>query len=477
MHYGRKSHQFFYYHSPAVIRNIFASVYGWRQRKARYGEDYHNELKFLKESQWYPNDKLIEYQWSKTADFLQKAIQIIPAYNKNNNYKNKISFLKDKRLETLPILNKENVRKSIQKLYYPDLEKIPHRWSHTSGTTGKALVFPLSQCCFQREYAFRALHYSWSGVSLTGKDRIAFCAGHPVADPDQKNPPFWVCDKINNHLFLSSYHITDKNLKYYIEKLEKFNPKMLSRYPSSIYLLTLAYKKYGRGNLSLKSIYTASETLLDHQRTTIEDAFQCKVFVWYGNSEMCANIVECEQGELHLKLEHSYVEILDEQDNPVAPKGKGRLVCSGFGNIAFPLIRYDIGDEVILSENQKSKCGRGGILIDKVIGRVEDYILTPDGRYVGRLDHLFKDTVNIIEAQIQQDSIDEIIIRIVPRNKHSKNDEEKIKREARSRLGKQIKLSFDYVQCIDRSSNGKFRFVISNLEKKQLSTENKLCFN
>lgn len=466
MHYGLKIHRSLYYNSPAIIRNIMASFYGRRQRGERYGEDYESEFNFLKESQYYSNERLKSYQWEKTKAFVATAVQHIRFYEKNESYKSNLSGLSQENLNSFPILSKEEVKNNISDICYPDLTKIPHRWTHTSGTTGKALVFPLSKHCFQREYAFRALHYSWGDVSLDQKDKIAFCAGHPVAEPDRKSPPFWVYDYVNKQLFFSSYHLSEENLKLYIKELELFHPKMVSGYPSSVYLLALAYKKYGQGSLKLSSVYTASETLLDYQRKTIEDAFQCRVFMWYGNSEMCANIVECERRELHLKLEHSFVEIFDHSDHPVEPGKTGRLVCTGFGNMAFPLIRYDIGDEVSLSENQKSKCGRGGLLIDKVIGRIEDYILTPDGRYIGRLDHLFKDALNVKEAQIIQNSIDEIIIKIIPRDGYSKKDEVIIKKEARLRLGTGIKLLFDYVQTIERSSNGKFRFIVSNLKRR-----------
>ncbi|MDZ7400719.1 MAG: hypothetical protein ONB37_11190 [candidate division KSB1 bacterium] len=464
MHYGNKIHRLFYYNSPLIFKNLIATFYGYIQRKKRFTDNYKTQLNFLKESQFYSNEKLKSYQWEQTKEFYNEVIAIIPFYKYNDIY-NIITRLNDQNsLRSLPILSKEEVRKHIDKLYYPDLKKLSYRWTHTSGTTGKALIFPLTEKCFQREYAFRALHYLWGGINLERGDRIAFCSGHPVAEPNRKKTPFWVYDYANNQLFFSSYHLSEDNLKFYIKELEIFKPKMLSGYPSSVYLLAQAYKKYGSGTLKPKAIYTASETLLEYQRKIIEDVFQCKVFVWYGNSEMCCNIVECEYGELHLKLEHSYVEILDSNNYPVGPGEKGRLICTGFGNIAFPLIRYDIGDEVVLASDQISKCGRGGIIIEKIIGRIEDYIVTPDGRFVGRLDHLFKDSLNVREAQLIQNSVNELIIRIVCREGYSKKDEMLIEKEARLRLGDEIKLVFDYVDQIERSANGKFRFVISNLK-------------
>jgi phenylacetate-CoA ligase len=178
---------------------------------------------------------------------------------------------------------------------------------------------------------------------------------------------------------------------------------------------------------------------------------------------MCANIVECELGELHLKLEHSFVEILNDKNEEVKPGEEGRLVCTGFGNYAFPLIRYDIKDIVRLSKNQKSKCGRGGIIIEEIIGRVEDYVVTPDGRYIGRLDHIFKDSVNVREAQLVQKDVNELLIRIVPEKSYSSEDEKKIFDEVKLRLGSSMRIRIEYVDKIEREKNGKFRFVINEL--------------
>jgi phenylacetate-CoA ligase len=255
-----------------------------------------------------------------------------------------------------------------------------------------------------------------------------------------------------------------KTLPFYIEQFEKFNPLLLHGYPSSMYLLALAYKKYGKAKLQLKAVFTASESLLDFQRQAIEEAFSVKVFNWYGTSEMSANIVECECGELHLKEEHSLVEILDNNNQPCKAGETGRVVSTNFNNTAFPLIRYDVGDLVTVAVNQVAKCGRGGLLIDKVEGRIEDYVLTPDGVLVGRLDHLFKDALHVVEAQIIQPSKEQIILKLVKDKNFSQKDEEIILKEARLRLGNSIQIKFEYTDRIPRTKNGKFRFILSQIE-------------
>jgi len=266
---------------------------------------------------------------------------------------------------------------------------------------------------------------------------------------------------------LSSSHLTEKNIPHYLKEIEQYNPVLLKGYPSSIYILALANQKFGF-KINPKAIYLASETLLDFQRSAIEESFNSKVYSWYGTAEMTGNIVECEKRNNHMKLEHSYVEILNTNDEQAKPGEEGRLVCTAFGNYAFPLIRYDIGDVVILSSKNKCECGRGGQLIDKVIGRVEDYILTPDGRFVGRLDHILKDIDNVKNAQIVQNKIEEISIKIVKEKKYSNVDERKILKNAKFRLGSDLKINFEYVDNIQFTFGSKYKFINSNINKKKL---------
>jgi phenylacetate-CoA ligase len=242
-----------------------------------------------------------------------------------------------------------------------------------------------------------------------------------------------------------------------------------------MYLLAHGYRSHGRGRLKIRAIYTMSETLFDCQRAAMQEAFGCPVFDWYANSEMCGNIVECEAGRRHLKLEHSRVEILDAEDRPVLPGGTGRLVCTGFGNAAFPLVRYDIGDIVRVARDQHCACGRSGVLIDEIIGRVRDYLVTADGTLVCHLDSLFQHSANVLEAQVVQREAGRITIRLVKTEAYSSSDERAIRQEAAVRLGSDTAVEFEYVQTIPRTSSGKFQFVDSSLDQRELLARAAAC--
>jgi phenylacetate-CoA ligase len=453
-----------YVASPYLGKVLMASAYGWKQRRERYGEAFRENLAFLQESQYWPNDRLREYQAQHRDGFLRRALETSEYYRTRPVY---AAALSGGNFADLPLLSKTEVRQHAHVIAQKDLGARPHRWVFTSGTTGSSLHFPVSENAFQREYAFRAHHNSWGGVRLHGRDRIAFCAGHPVAFIDRKRPPYWTYDLANNMMLFSSYHLTGQNLPHYVRELDRFQPLMLAGYPSSLYLLALAYEKYGTGKVHLRSVFTSSETLFDYQRQKIQSAFGAKVFNYYGNTEMGANAMECEQGRLHLKMEYSYVEVLNEKGNRCAPGEAGRLVCTGFGNDAFPLVRYEIGDTVTPAKNQQCPCGRTGLLLEDLIGRVEDYVVTPDGRVVGRLDHIFKETENVQQAQIVQHSTDEIILRIVKNDRYSPGDERTLLAAAHDRLGQSMLVRLEYVDSIPRTANGKSRFIESSIDQKR----------
>jgi phenylacetate-CoA ligase len=452
---------------PYAGKVLMASLYGWRQRRQRYREGFRRTLAFLQESQYWPYERLYEYQIRQRDGFIRRAIEKCDYYRTRPAY---AAVAAGGEYALLPILKKAEAHQYERELWRSDLQVTAHRWAHTSGTTGTSLNFPVSDEAFQREYAYRALHMSWGGVSLQGPDRIAFCAGHPVAYIERKRPPFWTYDLANNMLMFSSYHLTGKNLPSYIRELERFQPVVLTGYPSSLYLLALAYEKYGTGKLHLRSAFTSSETLFDFQREKISSAFGVKVFNYYGNTEMCSNAMQCEDGSIHLKMEYSYVEVLNSENRPCAPGETGRLVCTGFGNDAFPLIRYQIGDTVTVAANQKCSCGRSGLLLDGLIGRVEDYVVTPDGRLVGRLDHIFKETENVQQAQISQQTVNEVVLRIVKGDQYTPRDEAALLAAARSRLGRSIAIRFEYVDTIPRTKNGKFRFIESAIDQRAVLT-------
>jgi len=215
-------------------------------------------------------------------------------------------------------------------------------------------------------------------------------------------------------------------------------------------------------------VVTNAEPLYEHQRETMIRAFQCPVQETYGMAETVAAASECSAGTMHLWPEVGIVEVLEwESDEPAPPGSVGRLVATGLLDADMPLIRYEVGDSGALDpSNVPCACGRLLPRLLKLEGRLEDVLLTRDGRRVGRLDPVFKASMRIREAQIVQESLNRVVIRAVPLDGYSKADEVLIAARLRERMG-DVEVMFEKLDSIPREKNGKFRAVVCLLSEEE----------
>jgi phenylacetate-CoA ligase len=175
-------------------------------------------------------------------------------------------------------------------------------------------------------------------------------------------------------------------------------------------------------------------------------------------AEGAANISECEHGRLHVDEDFSVVEFLPAEEPDVY-----RVVGTNFTNLAMPLVRYDVGDRVRLSLLGCS-CGRPGRVVESIDGRSEDYLWLGDGTRLGRLDHIFKDATRIREAQIVQRARGEMTLRVVRGVGFAEDDERQLLAETRYRVGAAMRVDLEYVDRIERTSTGKLRLVVSDVD-------------
>ena len=97
-------------------------------------------------------------------------------------------------------------------------------------------------------------------------------------------------------------------------------------------------------------------------------------------------------------------------------------------------------------------------------GRIEDYVVTPEGRKIMRFDYIFKDTRNVRHAQVVQKELGSICLRIVRRPSYSSSDEELLRQEVRNKVSSQLFVNFEYVDEIESESTAKIRAVKSLLK-------------
>jgi phenylacetate-CoA ligase len=233
-----------------------------------------------------------------------------------------------------------------------------------------------------------------------------------------------------------------------------------SGYASALYLLAVYLMENGiRLRNPPRITCSGAETLLPHQRRVIEQALQTEVADQYGTSEACVNISECQKHAYHQDMEFGIIELLPLDG---APKELRRIVCTGFCNPVMPFIRFNIGDLATVSE-RSCTCGRRSPTVERIDGRIESYVITPDGRQLGRLDFLFKETHRIREAQLVQDELDHVTVRIVQGPGYGPQDEEHLLHDMRQYMGSRMRIGTEYLPEIPRELNGKFRQIVSRV--------------
>jgi phenylacetate-CoA ligase len=208
-----------------------------------------------------------------------------------------------------------------------------------------------------------------------------------------------------------------------------------------------------------------AEPLLAYQRSAIARAFQCTVRDTYGQAEIVCGASECSEGSMHLWPDVGVTEWLrDDADEAVRDGDAGRMICTSLLNTDTPLIRYEIGDRSAFSTNGKPcACGRALPRMRAFEGRTADLMLSEDGVPVGVLDTIFDVDMPIREAQIIQESLRSIRIKVVPAHGFGERHRQSLARGIRMRMGANIEVPIETVDFIPRTKAGKFQVQVCML--------------
>jgi phenylacetate-CoA ligase len=447
---------------PSSLQHLATAIYGVRMRWIRNSGSHRSTRAMLERTQWLPADELGEHQRGELVRIASHAVRASPFWAKRfRDAGLQPEALRDLgQLRRLPLLDKKTVRDHADDLRARGVDRV--RTYYTSGTTGTALAVPIDDASRQKNYAFFARALSWAGVE--GGSSATF-AGRPILRSDEPEPKtVWRWNPAMRNRLFSSYHLSAANAPAYSGALCAFSPDYIDSYPSAVATLARLFRDLGLPAPRPRAMITTAETLLDQQRELILEVFGAPCFDQYGCTEQAVYISQCEAGTYHVHPEYGIVEILDPDGQPAAPGEKGELVCTSFTNYALPLLRYRIGDVAVAGEPGCS-CKRAFPVIRELVGRMDDQLVTPDGRSVGRLDPAFKGGLPIREAQVLQKSSHEVLLRIVAGPGYTSQDGESVASELIKRLSPDMRITVETVPSIERTASGKFRAVVNLMNR------------
>ena len=362
-------------------------------------------------------------------------------------------------LQQLPILCKDEARNSRSEFLSEDFRNRKRIHSHTSGTTGTGMQFTVDLAAHQEQWATWWRYRMSQGIKPG--TWCAYFGGRTIVPVSWQKPPFWRINLPVRQVLYSTYHISEETASSYVRDLRKRNLPWIHGYPSSLALLARYVLDKGT-QLNFTWATVGGENLFPWQKSLIEAAFKCRCYQHYGSAEAVANFSECSAGNLHADEDFCIVELV-----PTKTSGQFSIVGTCLANYTMPFIRYETGD-VCSGPVERCSCGKSGLVVSGIDGRTEDYVLLRNGRLLGRLDHIFKDAVNVREAQIVQVIPGKVTLRVVPTEAWKSRDAEALLHEFKKRTGSYLDIEIEYRTKLERTPSGKLRFVVSECKGGKL---------
>ena len=424
-------------------------------------------LPALEQSQWRGVDEILTEQTGALRSFIDYAYNHVPYYRRIMGERRirpqDIRSMAD--FQFLPYLTKKEIR-----IHFQELQALPRpprtQTISTGGSTGAPATVLVSMESHGFTEAARLRGQGW--FDLKPGDREMVLWGSPIELGRQSR---WreVRDLLLNSRLLSAFDLSEPALARYVKRIRAFRPQKLYGYATALGYLADYMIKTGQVIHEdwPKGIFATAESLLPHQRKSIQEAFSCPAVIEYGARDAGLIAHECPAGRLHLNAERIVVEI-DEQAQLGVP-GKGEIVVTNLLSNAMPLIRYRTGDVGQLDPS-KCACGRGLPLMSYVEGRQTDFLVTPSGRVLHALAVIYsiRETPGVAEFQVVQQTVGEVVIRVVTDGRFSDGACKTLIEKARLALGNEVAVELERVATIPRLPSGKFRYVVSAVAEKML---------
>ena len=452
---------------PAFAQDLAISALGLHYRWQRLGGPFQGYVNEFRERESWSADQFHGYCRERLRHIL------VISYDSSSYYRRRmteagvqrgdLAGLDVDQLHLLPQTPKEDVRRHPQSLLCLDEGKHPRLHTlKTSGSTGTPTTIYMTTDTIRRSLAAReARSFAWAGVTIRSP-RATIGARLVVPDPDSQGRCFRY-NLAEKQVYLSAFHLSPRAVTSYVEGLNRYRPKVFTGLAHSFYTLAQLMMESG---LSLDYrphvAILGSEKVWPHMRETIERGLGVRVYEEYGSVENCVLATECEEGRLHVHPDFGILEVLDDRGLPSPPGQAGRIVGTGLINTSQPLIRYEIGDVGAFSAD-RCTCGRDlWPVLQSIVGRQNDVIVTADGRRIIGGDEIFSGLDDVIEGQIVQEALGRFTIKVVAADGFGLAQSEQLQQALRKRVG-EATVDVEVVRALERSHAGKFKPIISRL--------------
>ena len=237
----------------------------------------------------------------------------------------------------------------------------------TSGSSG----IPINIYWDMRDY-YSSTRYLWN-------KRLKYYNIHPFDkyisfdlhgfNTSKKDNKVRFINEPKNLLNINYSSIQDEKLyKYLVDIIDDFKPKWLYVRPFVLQKLIALYENHHIPQ-SLKYIESYGEVLPPELRKKAINIFKVPIANMYGAEEVNTIAFECPYHKMHIFENNIFMEcVKDDFIN-------SRSIITGLVNKAMPLVRYDLGDDIVIEQlHQTCDCGSHSPIVSSLKGRTLDSI-------------------------------------------------------------------------------------------------------
>jgi phenylacetate-CoA ligase len=445
-----------------LVRDVFLPLSLWKAgelAQLRYQREFER-------SQFLAPDEIRALQLRRLRTLLLHAYENCPFYRRRMQQQgfapSDLQRLEDVR--ALPPLEKQEIQEQVAAMIARNWPQTDLIRNQTGGSTGTPITFYLSgdRKCSRAAATLR--HNRWAGWD-TG-DKAAVLWGAPRDQPADDWRSRLRGLLLRQPLWLDTANVTEQKLAAFHRALWQVRPRILQAYARSVVLFARYLQANNLPAYRPASIVTSAEVLDDDERALLENVFSCPVFNRYGCREVSVIASECDaHAGLHVMAEGLYVEI-ETPNGPAAPGEMGAILVTDLLNHAMPLIRYRIGDLGSWADGV-CRCGRGLPRLQRVAGRVTDFLVGDDGRLVSGVylaTYVVAQRPSLGQVQILQHKPGEVIYRLKPAAAFDAvGDLDYLRNATRQYLGENTVVHTEMVNALPAEPSGKFLFSRSTV--------------
>jgi phenylacetate-CoA ligase len=400
-------------------------------------------------------------------DALRFAEQKVPFYRRRfAEYGVRVADVKaPEDLVRFPVLTKADIRAHGPELlaegYTGKLIK-----SGTGGSTGESMQFYLDHNTYEHRIAAAMRSDGWAGGKAGEKELHIW--GIPFVNESRfKKGKRELHEAILRKKYVCAFDLSEQRLAAAVDDIARYRPNLIIGYTNPLYYTALFALETGRKLPAPRGLVCTAERLFEHQRRTIEHAFNAPLFNRYGCREVMLISSECDRHEgMHINMDGVYLELVREGRH-AAPGEPGEVLVSDFVSRSMPLLRYK-NEDIAIGSTSMCSCGRGLPLLASVEGRELDMIVGSDGRLVAGeiFPFVLKDCPSVKRYQVHQDRSGAITLKIVPAKGYQDDHARHIEQALRKHLGDRAVLQIRVVDNIALTRGGKLRVTISDVPNR-----------